>query len=88
MTTSDVWLKMLLEKLIDRRRRVNSSICRGMSVATKANSCRSVFWGRVGMERPNDAVDERHIRIGRFTERINIGLVNLVACASPLWWLL
>ena len=32
------------------------------------------------MERPNGAVDEKHTSIGRSTERINFGLVNLVGC--------
>ena len=33
------------------------------------------------MEMLNGAVDERHIGVGSFMERINIGLVSLVGCA-------
>ena len=33
------------------------------------------------METPNGAVDEKHISIRRFTDRINIGLLSLVGCA-------
>ena len=32
------------------------------------------------MERPNGAVDEKYLRIRRFMERINIGLVSLIGC--------
>ena len=33
------------------------------------------------MESLNGAVDEKYLRIRRFMERINIGLVSLVGCA-------
>ena len=33
------------------------------------------------MEMLNGAVDEKYLRIRRFMERINIGLVSLVGCA-------
>ena len=39
-----------------------------------------VLGGRVGMERPNGAVDEKHLGIRRFMERINLGLVSLDCC--------
>ena len=49
-----------------------------MAVGTEANSCCRGFGGRVVMERPNGAVDEKHLGIVGFTERINLGLVSLV----------
>ena len=52
-----------------------------MALGTKSNSCHRGFGGRVGMERPNGDVDEKHLGIRRFTERINLGLASLVGCA-------
>ena len=78
LTTSDSLLKILLKKLVDKGGRVNNRGCKGMSLGTKANSCCRGFWGRVDMERPNGPGDEKYIGIGRFTERINLGLVGLV----------
>ena len=39
------------------------------------------FGGYVGLEKLNGAVDEKHLRIRRFVDRINLGLVILVGCA-------
>ena len=50
-------------------------------MGTKANIFRRGFGGRVGMERPNGTVDEKHLSIGSFTNIINIGLVILFGCA-------
>ena len=66
--------------LVDRGGGLNSIGCRGIAVGTKTNSCRGDFWGCVDMERPNGAVDEKHIAMGGLTEIINIGLVRLVWC--------
>ena len=81
MTTSDGWFKPLLKTLVNRGGRVNSSACRGMELVAEANICCRDFGVCVGMERPNDAVNEKHLGIERFLERINIGLVSLVGCA-------
>ena len=40
-------------------------------------ACVFEFAGCVGTERPNGAVDEKHLRILRFAERVNILLVTL-----------
>ena len=71
---------MLLKMLVEKVGGVNNSGCTGMEVGTKTNSSCKSFWGRVGMERPSGAVDEKHLGIGRFTEIINPVLVVLVGC--------
>ena len=61
--TIDGWPKSLLETLVYRGGGVNSSGFRVISAWTRSNSFRRYFWGCVGMERPNDAVDGKHIGI-------------------------
>ena len=60
---------------------VNSSGFRVMSAWTRSNSCCRDFWGCVGMERLNGAVNEKNIEIWRSVMRTNLGLVILVVCA-------
>ena len=78
--TSDSWLETLLKTLVYRGGGVNISGCRGILVGAEANIYCRFFWGCVGMDRPNGAFGEKHIRIRRFLDRINIGLVILFGC--------
>ena len=61
--TSDGWLKMVLETLVYRGGRINSSDCRGIIVGNEDNSCCMGFWCGVGMDIPDSAVDEENIGI-------------------------
>ena len=78
---SNVWLKTLLKMLVNRVCGVNSIGWRVIAVGAKSNSFRRGFGGCVVKERRNVDVDEKNLRIGRFAESINIGLVSLVGCA-------
>ena len=67
MTTSEGWLKNLLNNLVGRGGGLNSNGFRGTAVGTGANIFSRGLGGCVGMERPNGDVDENNIGIRRFT---------------------
>ena len=61
----DIWLKTMLKTLVKIWGGVNSSCCRGVSLGTKSNICRRGFWGHVGMETPDGAIEKKQLEIRR-----------------------